>query len=604
MNKEKTQMKKIYSILTVICLALFTVSCSNELLDETQDAGKGYLKLDVVTLVSTNTRVADIPNGYNPKTLAVKITNSAGVVVKETQDVANDEEFKGNIILAPDTYTITASSAGWDGSNSGFGVPYYAGSTKATVKTNTLTQATLTLTQANVKVTVRYDDNFRTYFTQAKCVVTSALEEVSAQVFSINTVGSAYFPVAGLNFFLGVTNKSGESFSMEKDITDVKARDHFIINYKIAEAGSIGGVTVKVDDATQSYTFDIEVPRQSSTALNAAAANAFASFAYLTGTVTAKTSEFDDSNLCLQWKKSTDDDWTSVPSSALTKGENDTYSYKLANLTPATDYVYRMRYNDSSTNVNSNEVTFTTESILQPENRGFENWYKDGAIWYPNAQGSNYWSTSNSGSAGTMGESYNVTTGVTSGAYNGTSANLQSMYVIIKFAAASIFTGTFDGMIGTNGAKLGWGVPFTSRPTALKGYMKYTTGGINRGNQPSGVGAPAKGENDACQIFCALLTERLKVANANNSDGYELSTTFNWQSDPRIIAYGQLTQNTSDANWKSFNIPLVYRSLTAKPKYMLIVCSSSKWGDYFYGYDGSNLKLDDFEFEYGEPTQN
>lgn len=604
MSNEKKNMKKIYSILTVICLTLFTVSCNNDMQDEAQNGDKGYLKLDVTTLISTNTRATAAPQGYNPKTIAVKIISSTGVVVKETQDVANDQEFKGNIILSPDTYTITASSAGWDGSDSGFGVPYYAGSTKATVQKNKLVQASLTLTQANVKVTVNYDNNFRTYFSQAQCIVTSALNDVNMQRFTMssNTVGSAYFPVAALNFFLAVTNKSGQSFSMSNDITDVKARDHFIINYKIAEAGSIGGVTVKVDDSTQSYIFDIEVPRKSSTSLNAGSANTFTSFAYLTGAVTAKTSEFNESYLKLQWKKSTDADWRDVPASSLTKGENDSYSYKLTGLTSATEYVFRMNYNDGNTNVNSNEATFTTESILQLENSGFENWHKDGNIWYPNASGSNYWSTSNSGSAGTMGESYNVTTGVTSGAYNGTSANLQSMYVIIKFAAASLFTGTFDGMIGTNGAKLGWGVPFVSRPSALKGYMKYNTSGINRGNKPSGAGAPDKGENDACQIFCALLTERLKVANASNGDGYELTTSFNWDSDPRIIAYGQITQNTSDSDWKSFKIPLVYRSLTVKPKYVLVVCSSSKWGDYFYGSDSSNLKLDDFSFEYGEPT--
>ena len=58
------------------------------------------------------------------------------------------------------------------------------------------------------------------------------------------------------------------------------------------------------------------------------------------------------------------------------------------------------------------------------ENAGFENWYKDGAIWYPNAQGEKYWDSSNAGSAGAMGENYNVTTGITNGAYEGTSANI------------------------------------------------------------------------------------------------------------------------------------------------------------------------------------
>lgn len=602
MSNEKRKMKKIFSILTIICLSVFAVSCNNEA--EELEQQKGYLKLDFETLVSTNTRaVTPLPSGYNARTLHVTITDSQGNVVYESQDAANDNYFKSNILLSPDTYTITANSAGWDGSDSGFNAPYYSGSTKATIKKNTLTQATITLTQANVKVSVKFDSNFNTYFTNVNCYITSGNEEVTMRRFTpSSTISSVYFPVGKLNFVLNVKNRADQSFTMEREITDVKARDHFIINYKIAEAGSIGGVTVYVDDATQSYTFDVEVPRQSSTSLNTKTANAFTSFAYLSGAVTAKTSEFSDEHLTLQWKKSSDANWTSVPASSLTKGEQDSYSYKLTGLTSATDYVFRMNYNDGNTNVNSNETTFTTESILQLENSGFENWHKDGSIWYPNASGSNYWSTSNSGSAGTMGESYNVTTGITSGAYNGTSANLQSMYVIIKFAAASLFTGTFDGMIGTNGAKLGWGVPFVSRPSALKGYMKYNTSGINRGNKPSGAGAPDKGENDACQIFCALLTERLKVANASNGDGYELTTSFNWDSDPRIIAYGQITQNTSDSDWKSFNIPLIYRSLTTKPKYVLVVCSSSKWGDYFYGSDSSNLKLDDFSFEYGEPT--
>ena len=597
-------MKKIYSILLVLCLSLFAVSCTNDMMDEALTQEKGYLKLDVTTLVSTNTKaVTAVPSGYNAKTIALKITDSTGKTVLESDDATNDEALKGNIILDPGTYTITGSSANWDGSNSGFGAPYYVGTTKATVSAKTLTQASLVLTQANVKVTVKYDDNFRTYFSEAKCVVTSSISEVSAQVFSLNTVGSAYFPVSDLNFFLAVTNKSsGTSYSMSKDITDVKARDHYIINYKVADAGSIGGITVKTDDATQSYTYEIEIPRKSSIALETKTANAWSNFADLTCAVSAKTSSFDEANLSLQWKKQADEEWTSVPASSLTKGDNDTYTYRLSSLTAGTAYTYRFHYEDTDNTVNSNETKFSTEAQEGIENSGFENWYKDGKVWSPNAQGSSYWSTSNQGSASLMGEKYNVTTGVTDGAYNGTSAQLQSMYVVIKFAAASLFTGEFVGLIGTNGAKLKWGVPFTSRPTSLKGYMKYTPGSINRGDKPDVSGVHSKGENDECQIFCALLTERLNVANAANNDGYEMSTSFDWENDSRVVAFGELTQSTADAAWKSFEIPLTYHSTTTKPQYMLIVCSSSHWGDYFYGSDSSKLLLDDFSFEYGEPT--
>ena len=245
----------------MICLQVFAVSCSN-MIDEALTLDKGYLKLDVTTLVSTNTKetktVTSVPSGYNAKTISLKITDSAGKAVLESADALNDEALKENIVLSPGTYTITASSANWDGTNSGFGAPYYMGTTKATVTAKKLTQGNLVLTQANVKVTVNYDNNFRTYFSTAQCVVTSSLSEVSLQVFSLNTVGSAYFPVSDLNFLLAVTNKSsGASFSMSKDITDVKARDHYIINYKVADAGSAGGISVKTDDTTQSYTYDI-----------------------------------------------------------------------------------------------------------------------------------------------------------------------------------------------------------------------------------------------------------------------------------------------------------------------------------------------------------
>ena len=594
-------MKKIFSIISIICLSVIAVSCNNEIEDAEQQ--KGYLKLDFETLVSTNTRaVTPVPSGYNPRTLAVKITDNQGNVVLETQDVANDSKFKGNIVLNPGSYTITASSAGWDGSDSGLNSPYYSGFTTVTVKAKTLAQATVTLTQANVKVSVKFDSNFSTYFTNVNCYVTSSNDEVTMRRFNPSTtISSAYFPVAPLNFSLNLKNKAGQSYVMENEITEVKARDHFIINYKIAEAGSIGGVTVRVDDATQSYIFDVEVPRKSSTSLNANTANAFTTFAYLTGVVTAKTSEFSESNLTLQWRKSTDTNWTNVPASSLTKGENDSYSYKLSNLTPATEYVYRMNYNDGNNNVNSNETTFTTEIMGTIYNAGFEDWYMDGKIAICGKQGDGkYWNSSNAGAANYIGS---VTTGDTSFKHGGnSSAKLASSWAVVKLAAASVFTGDFIGLIGTKGAKLDWGVPFTSRPSALKGYYSYSPGAINRGSQPSGVGAPEKNANDECQIQCALVTEQFHVANAA-ADGYELTTNINWETDSRVVAYGQMTRNTSNnGQWQEFNIPLKYHSLTKKPTHMIIVCSASKWGDYFYGSDSSVLYLDDFSFEYGEPT--
>ena len=605
MNK----MKKIYSILSVLCLSLLAASCSSDMLDEAMTQDKGYLKLDVTTLVSTNTKaVTPKPGDYNPKTIAVKITDSTGKVVMQTDDVANDDAFKGNIVLAPGKYTITGSSAGWDGSDSAFGAPYYAGMTSVTISAKTLTQGSLVLTQANVKVTVKYSDNFRQYFSQAICIITSQLEEVAVQRFSLNTVGSAYFPVAPLNFLLSVTNNAGDTYAMSNDITEVNARDHFIINYKLADTGNMGGIKVEVDDETQTYTFNIEIPRKSSIALEASPANAWSTFADLAAAVTAKTTTFDESNLTLQWKREDAADWNEIEASALTNGGDDRYTYRLRGLEPGVAHVYRLAYDDGENKVNSNEVKFTTEQQIAIQNAGFESWYKDGSSWMANEEGSTYWSTSNPGST-SMGEKYNVTTPATdffhSGAY---SARLGTQYVVIKLAAASLFTGEFNGLIGTNGAKLKWGVPFASRPSALKGYYNFKGGKVNRAKTTE-AGAPASGERDAFQIFCALLTQPLYVGGnataTENNIVYEKSTIIDWENDPRVIAYGQLTQydDSPSGTWQELNIPLTYHSTTQKPEYMLIVCSANKWGDYFHGCDSNVLYVDDFSFEYGEPTE-
>ncbi len=588
--------------MAVFCLSLLALSCSDTMSEE--EMTQGYLKLDLSTLVSTNDKdmraATSAPSGYDPKTIALKITNSAGTVVFESSDAVNDERLKSNIALAPDTYTVSGSSAGWDGSGSGFDAPYYVGSTKVTVLTKSLTRATLTLTQANVKVSVTFDDNLKPYFKSANSIVTSDIADVAPCNFYMGNASSsaAYFPVAPLHFQLVATNNSNNTNVMTQDVTEVSARDYYKITYKLAEIGHMGGVTVTVDETTHQYDFIISIPRKSAISLQTSTPNTWSTFADLSAGVMSKTSDFDASKLTFQYKKQSDAEWATIANSQLTAGSNDTYTTRLTGLAPNTAYVYRLRYDDGVSTVNSNETKFTTEAQTAIYNGDFEKWYKDGDADVPGMAGVSYWSTSNPGSA-SFG--YNLTVPITNGAYSGTSAQLTSQYVVIKFAAASLFTGDFVGLVGTKGAKLNWGVPFTSRPSALKGYMKYTPGPINRGSKPESATA-SSGENDHCQIFCALLTEQLKVANTSTS-GYELSTAINWQTDPRVIAYGELSQNTTDANWKQFSIPLVYHNTTAKPTHLLIVCASSKWGDFFYGSDSSNLLLDEFSFEWGQPTR-
>ncbi len=597
-------MKKIQYILSALFLAAVVVSCNQDIETESY---QGYLSLNINSLTSTHTPSdtrAAAPEDYAPKTLHVEIRDAKGTVVKSTDDFANDEAFQGNILLTAGSYTIVAHSAGWDGNGAGFDTPYYYGSTTVEVKPLNLVTASLTCTQANVKITVNYDQTFVNSFKSALTTITSSIAEIAPLSFVMNeTTQSGYIPAGDFEAKLDVVNKKDNGYSLTRNFTDVQPRDHYILNFKLADEGYLGdgtggGVQVEIDESTNTYTFTFEVPRKSAITLVTRAANAWSNFAMLSASITAKTESFENSGLTFQWKKSGDADWSELTNEALTIDDSDNVKATLKGLTPTTTYEYRLTYTNGDAEVVSDPVTFTTEQQIALYNGGFENWWMDGKVAYANEEGTSYWDTSNQGAASFGGSNTTETTDVVHGGSK--AAMLQSKYIVIKFAAASLYTGSFGELVGTSGAKLNWGVPFTARPTALRGWMQYAPGSINRTGSDLPSGTPGKGEPDQCGMYCALLSEELHV------DNTDMSTFPNWETDSRVIAYGALPaeQNVhSNGEWKEVNIPLVYRDLNRKPTHLLVVFSASKYGDYFHGSDTSVLYVDDFSLEYGDsPT--
>ena len=326
--------------------------------------------------------------------------------------------------------------------------------------------------------------------------------------------------------------------------------------------------------------------------------SAWSNFAVVDASVPVEEDKFRISSLRMEWKVA-DDDWETgvhvVEYYELNTENLDNVRAILRGLTPNTTYECRLCYEEDGKEFIGTPVTFTTEEQLALYNGGFENWWKDGKIDYPNEYGFSYWDTSNPGGSSFGGSNTTATTSVVHS--GGKAAKMESKYIVIKFAAASLYTGSFGHLIGTSGAKLNWGVPFTARPTALKGWMQYAPKAINRVGKNLPPDAPAEGESDQCTMFCALLSEDLVVDNTN------MSTFPDWDNDPRVIAYGALPdeQNIdSRGRWKRVSIPLVYRDMVSKPTHLLVVFSASKYGDYFHGGEGSTLYVDDFSLEYGD----
>ena len=297
------------------------------------------------------------------------------------------------------------------------------------------------------------------------------------------------------------------------------------------------------------------------------------------------------------YRKVGDEDWINV---AAIEG-NAEYTAQLTGLIDGVQYEYVVLDGTAESRVT---CTFTTEAKAQPENAGFEYWSgTTPLLMYGDGQNC-WWDTGNHGSA-TM--SKNVTLQGTDYKNSGNySAKLASQFVGIgiigKFAAGNAFVGQYLKTDGTDGI-LGFGRPFTSRPAKLKGYIRYEPGEVKYANVPSDVADFPKGATDIGSIYIAVGDWA-----GEEYDGtiwpvvIKTKTSTRQLFDPNgegVIAYGvqDWTAATDGDGMIPFEIELDYRSLDRKPTALILVCSASKYGDYFSG-GNSTMWIDDFELVY------
>ena len=580
----------------------------------------GYLRLSVGANSSANTKT--VPEDYKPKQIAVQIVNAQGKVVEETDD---SETWVEPIALETGTYTVKASSNGFDGQESGFDIPYYAGSKEITIKSNQEVQEKIVCTLANVKVTVKFDAAFLEKF---------AGRDISVQVgdqtgtnkftplnFSTAETRSAYFPVGNLYATLSVSNpdKPLEPYTLKQEFTEVKAKDHYILNYKLQETGETN-ITVAVNPTMHeySYTFTVSTEATNNASLTA---GAWDRLAYLKAENVTTASGVSLDGITFQYRVKNDTQtkvdetpWNDV----VTTVNESTYTAMLTGLTASTTYEYRLANANGETIGNLSEFTTSEEDSKETlYNGNFDQWNQVDKTWYPNEAGQSFWDSSNPGT--TQGAASivnkNPTTGVSSPVHTegGQAACLKSEFISVnlvltkieKFAAASLYVGKFNSLVGTSGAKIDFGQTFTSKPISLKGYFQYVPVAIDHVGDGQPANTVSKGNMDVCSIFIILSKGTYQV---NNTDVTTLLTEEKVKNNDQFIAYGELPASecvSTNGQWKEFNIPLKYKEqfFGEKPTHLIIVCTSSKYGDYFTGGAGSTLYLDDFELDYdGEPT--
>ena len=579
-------MKQINNILLIGIACVFFFACQRDELSTQENVG--YLRVALEQSTEVNTK-ADAT--YKPKQMRVVIKNSAGMTKFETNDHTADLEGK-ELSLKQGEYTIEAVSYGWDG-NAGADCAYYTGKTTVTIEKGKTATANLVCSLANVKVTVAFEQAFLDKLGNGSInvQVKSATTTVTPVDFAPKGTSVAYFPVSDLTVTYTVVSAAGKMSSNELPISEVSAKDHYILNFKNQAAGT-GNVTVTVDPTMNQYTYDFTIDPNAKSGATLSA-NPWSQLAYLTATDITLDSG-DLSSLKFQYRPKNPDTWMDVAPTVNTAASSATAT--LTGLTPATAYEYQLTDGE----ISIAKVEFTTETEIALQNGNLDAWTgnPDSETVSPNSPSdSKFWDTSNTG-ANTITKK-NPTRGVTSPVHTegGMAAQLESKKVISFFAAASLYTGWF-GKVSIPNAIVNFGQPFTSRPVALKGFYQYKPVVIDivGGNAPEGVKA---GDMDQCAIYIALAKKAYTI---NNGD---LSSFINFKDDPNIIAYGELPSGaaTEGDGYVEFNIPLKYKNLTDQPTHIIVVCSSSKYGDYMTGGVGSTLYVDDLSLIYdGTPT--
>lgn len=305
----------------------------------------------------------------------------------------------------------------------------------------------------------------------------------------------------------------------------------------------------------------------------------------------------------IQYRKQGTEAWTSVPI-ILSRANVTSTEVFIDGLTPSTTYEFRSvggKVSDSGEyEFETTIATFKTEGKFDLPNASMEEWsnlVSNSKVRLPSAGGAtSFWDTGNHGSA-TLSvtltqESKDM---VSSGEY---SARLRSQMVALlgmgKFAAGNLFVGRYAGTEGTDGV-IEFGRPYDgSHPKALKVMANYRPAKVEK--SVSGQDYLKVGDTDYGQIYVALTTSTVTVKTADKS------TLFN-KDAKNVIAYGEVTWHENfgaDNKLEEVLVNLEYneKAVDTKPTHIIIVCSASKYGDYFVGGEGSLLYLDDFELIY------
>lgn len=281
---------------------------------------------------------------------------------------------------------------------------------------------------------------------------------------------------------------------------------------------------------------------------------------------------------------------------SFSRAAGERFSVTITGLKPGQTYEYKCFCDDYE---EQKTRTFTTETQFDIPFGNMESWSKfsNNAAFPGVGSSSTFW---DSGNHGSRAIGMDITTPDDSFMNGNRVAKLKTQSILGVIAAGNLFVGEFGTRNGTKGASLTFGRSYDgSHPSALKVKVNYRPGSnptIKSGNSNRVPEGFASG-NDYGQIYVALASSIVKIDTSNE-------IYFDENAD-NILAYGEKTWNEEvgpEGGLQEIIIPLEYynRAKNTASTHIVIVCSASKYGDFFCGSGNSVMYLDDFELVYDD----
>lgn len=319
-------------------------------------------------------------------------------------------------------------------------------------------------------------------------------------------------------------------------------------------------------------------------------------------------------------------DWNMVSSDDVAS-DGGAFTAHIKGLEPDTKYEVMVMSGDDSTE----PVEFQTAPATRIPNGSFEyaslvngaNYYKFYDPFCGVEEGETmFWGSGNGegseGTDGSAGMGIIITTIDKQNKVDGKqSVCAQTSQMAGILAAGNLFTGQFAGLVGTEGGMVNFGRPWTTRPTAMKLYCRYTTSKIDiiGKKMPPGVSL-TKDDYDRAQIKVAIGNWNYRTYGGTKDSPVHVNTTnastfVDFSKDPSTIANGELIIHKDGyilngsgqvdavtSEWAEYTIPLNYHTLEEIPTHIIVSCASSQYGDYFTGCSTSKLWIDKVELVY------